>query len=146
MKSVNCPTFKDRIGKEMKDIENLTDIKTFVDGFYGKIRADELLASVFALRIAATEWDKHLHRMYNFWNAVLFGQRTYKGNPFAKHATLPVSAEHFSRWVMLFKATIDEHFQGQVAEETKDRVERMALMFQSKLSYLKLGNDFSPLV
>ena len=120
----------------MKDIEDLEDIKTFVDAFYAKIRADELLAPVFALKIASSEWDKHLQRMYNFWNTVLFFQRSYKGNPFSKHTQLPIEYQHFTQWILLFETTIDEHFKGDKANEVKSRANKMASMFLSKLAYL----------
>lgn len=130
----------------MNDIEDLEDIKYFVDTFYGKIRADELLAPVFALRIHTDHWQVHLNRMYDFWNTVLFFQRAYKGNPFPKHVGLPIEAKHFQQWTTLFKATIDEAFTGPRAEETKNRVDKMALLFMRKLDYLKNNPDFTSIM
>ena len=49
----------------MKDIAGKDDIKIFVDKFYEKIREDETLGPVFALRIPAENWPKHLERMYS---------------------------------------------------------------------------------
>ena len=113
----------------MRDIENIEDIKLFVDEFYTKIREDKLLAPVFEMRIEPGGWEKHLNRMYDFWNTVLFFQRSYKGNPFSKHANLPIEEEHFSRWTSLFKTVIDSNFKGPCAEETKRRVDKMARLF-----------------
>lgn len=129
----------------MKDIEDLEDIKIFVNGFYNKVQTDELLAPVFAKRIENNDWGRHLSRMYDFWNTVLFFQRAYKGNPFPKHVGLGATPKHFARWTFLFKETIDSHFEGTVAEETKNRVDKMAALFMSKLEYMDKNPGFKPL-
>lgn len=117
----------------MTDITSAADIKIFVDSFYSKIRADQLLGPVFALRIPDEQWGQHLNKMYGFWNTVLFFERDYKGNPFAKHIGLPVENAHFQQWVSLFHQTIDEHFNGDRADETKRRARNIAMMFMAKL-------------
>lgn len=121
------------------DIATREDIILFVDEFYGKVRQDELLGPVF--NDVITDWKLHLDKMYRFWNAVLFGAAGYKGNPFAKHAPLPVGAIHFDRWLDLFRQTIDSHFAGEMATDTKTRAAVMAAMFIHKLSNMKGGAD-----
>lgn len=116
----------------MKDIEGLADIKLFVDEFYTKVRKDELIGPVF-LAVITGDWQPHLDRMYAFWNAALFNVPGFKGNPFAKHMPLGISQEHFDRWLVLFAKTINEHFEGPMAEDAKNRAELMAVMFVSKL-------------
>ena len=76
----------------MRDIEGLDDIRFVVYEFYIQVRQDALLSPVFALRIA--DWQPHLDTMYRFWNAALFGVREYVGNPFVKHAELPIDGPH----------------------------------------------------
>ena len=120
----------------MKDIENIADIQLFVDEFYDKVRGDELIGPVFAAVISG-DWQPHLDRMYAFWNAALFGVPGFKGNPFAKHAPLPIAPEHFDRWLELFSITINDHFKGPMAEETKHRAGLMAAMFVYKLTKVK---------
>ena len=119
----------------MKEITGLEDIRLFVNEFYGKVREDELVGPVFANVI--TNWQPHLEKMYAFWNAVLFGAPGFKGNPFAKHAPLPIAPEHFGRWLELFAETIDANFTGPMAEETKQRAGLMAAMFMSKLGKMR---------
>lgn len=116
----------------MKDIEGIKDIQLFVDEFYAKVREDELIGPVFSAVIKG-DWQPHLDRMYAFWNAALFSVPGFKGNPFAKHIPLGISQEHFDRWLVLFAATINEHFEGPMAEDVKNRAELMAIMFVSKL-------------
>ncbi len=115
----------------MRDIENIDDIKTFVDDFYIKVRNDNLLAPVFAARI--TDWQPHLNKMYRFWNAALFQVREYVGNPMAKHSTLPIDGSHFEQWINLFYETLDQYFEGSVTDEAKRRAMIMAHTFYQRI-------------
>ena len=115
----------------MKDIQNIEDIRILVDRFYTKVRADELLGPVFETRIR--DWGPHLDTMYRFWNAALFQVREYVGNPFMKHASLPVDGQHFERWIELFYQTLDENFDGSVAQEAKKRAMIMANTFYNRM-------------
>jgi hemoglobin len=121
------------------DISNFEDIVLFVDSFYSKVNQDELIGPIFDAVI--TDWNPHLAKMYDFWNAVLFGVAGFKGNPFAMHAPLPLQKVHFERWLLLFEQTIDEHFSGALADETKKKAGMMAELFLSKLSYMRGGSD-----
>ncbi|MDP9081043.1 MAG: group III truncated hemoglobin [Bacteroidota bacterium] len=116
----------------MKDIEDIADIKLFVDEFYTKVRNDELIGPVFSAVITG-DWQPHLDKMYAFWNAALFSIPGFKGNPFAKHAPLQISQEHFDRWLELFSATINDHFEGPMTEDAKHRAQLMAALFVHKL-------------
>lgn len=119
----------------MNDITSLDDIKIFVDAFYHKVKVDNLLGPVFNAVIQ--DWNPHLEKMYKFWNAALFGVPGFKGNPFARHAPLPISGPHFERWMDLFTLTIDEHFKGRMAEDVKNRAGLMADMFLKRLEDMK---------
>lgn len=125
----------------MKDITGLKDIQLFVDEFYNKVRKDDLIGPVFDNVI--TDWPPHLEKMYAFWNAVLFGESGFKGNPFAKHAPLPIVQDHFGRWLDLFAETIDANFSGPIAAETKQRAGLMATMFMSKLDRMRSGSGYT---
>jgi hemoglobin len=126
------------------DIQGLADIKLMVDDFYDKVAQDELLAPIFNFRLSAY-WVPHLEKMYTFWNAALFGVKGYMGNPFAKHATLPVEARHFERWLCLFNETVDASFAGPMAEEAKNRALIMAATFARRIQESK-GKDTFTLV
>ena len=117
----------------MNDIETREDVVLMVDSFYEKVKADVLLGPVFS----HLDWPKHLPVMYNFWSSVLLGDRAYFGNPLQKHLLLKINSEHFDRWLKLFKATINEHFAGEKAEETKTRAESIAAVFQYKMGLIK---------
>jgi hemoglobin len=115
----------------MTDIEDISSIQLFVNEFYNKVQRDPLIGPVF--NDVITNWEPHLNKMYAFWNAALFGVPGFKGNPFARHAPLKLKPEYFAQWLLLFRQTIDQNFKGPMAEETKNRAELMAVMFQSKL-------------
>jgi hemoglobin len=115
----------------MRDLEGLDDIRFVVDVFYNKVREDVLLSPVFAMRI--TDWQPHLDTMYRFWNAALFGVREYVGNPFGKHAELPIDGPHFEQWIKLFYETLEKHFEGPVADEAKRKAMIMAHTFYARI-------------
>lgn len=119
-----------------KELIDIDDIKSLVDTFYQKVRSDALLSPVFNERIG-DQWDFHLEKMYRFWQTVLLGEHTYLGSPFPPHATLPITHAHFQQWLNLFKATVDELFTGEKAEETKVRADKIAEMFEARLAYFK---------
>ncbi len=122
--------------KTKKDIESLDDIKILVNDFYDKAKQDELLAPVFFSRITG-DWQPHLEKMYLFWNAALFSEKGYVGNPFSKHATLKISPAHFERWLLLFTQTIDKHFSGNMANDAKWRASVMADNFMRRLASIQ---------
>ena len=113
-----------------KDILNQEDIQKVVDGFYDKVRTNEVIGHYFK----DLDWSKHLPVMYSFWSTIILHQEGYKGNPFEKHLPLPnLKAEHFSQWINLFISTVDELFKGENAEAMKLRASSIAYIFQSKL-------------
>jgi hemoglobin len=122
----------------MADLKDISSIKLLVDAFYTRVRKDDLLGPVFANTIK-DNWQPHLEKMYAFWNAALFGAPGFKGNPFARHAPLPIQPQHFERWLSLFNETVDTHFEGPVAQDAKHRAELMGIMFQAKMSRIKYG-------
>jgi hemoglobin len=124
------------------DIRGLEDIKLLVDTFYDKVAQDQLLAPIFFFRLN-TYWAPHLEKMYAFWNAALFGVSGYQGNPFAKHATMPVEAGHFERWLTLFNDTVDAFFAGPMAQEAKQRALIMATTFQRRIQESKGKNNYT---
>jgi hemoglobin len=120
-----------------KDITSIEDIKLLVDTFYTAVRQDDVLGPVFNGKIG-DQWPKHLDTMYRFWQTILLpGEFTYRGTPFASHINLPINETHFEKWLMLFTQTVENHFEGPVAEEAKMRAGHIASVFQHKLSVLR---------
>ena len=118
------------------DIVNEADIKLLVDSFYEKVNADGLLSPIFN-DLAQVDWQEHLPTMYKFWGALLLRAGTYEGQPWPKHAVLPVNKAHFSRWLALFKETVDEHFAGPKAIEAKNVAASIAGTFQNRMQIIR---------
>jgi len=117
------------------DIHTSADVKRLVDCFYEKVNHDPLLAPIFN-DFAQVDWPEHLPTMYKFWESLLLGSGTYQGAPFPKHMGLPVSQEHFERWLTLFVATVRENFSGPKALEAIGRAASIADTFARRLNVL----------
>lgn len=119
------------------DIASREDIVRLVDGFYAKVREDELLGPIFNV-IAQVDWSAHLPKMYGFWESLLFGRASFKGDPLGVHLALSaratLSSREFGRWVQLFHGTVDELFSGEVAEGAKFRAARIAITMQTHIA------------
>lgn len=82
-------------------------VDAFVDAFYARVQADELIGPLFAARIA--DWAPHLVRMKAFWRSVLLNSGEYSGNPMRMHAQISGLEElHFTRWLELFYGTLQD--------------------------------------
>lgn len=126
------------------DIQKLDDVKLLVDTFYGHVQQDELIGPIFNSKLEG-HWPEHLEKMYTFWQTILLEEYTYRGRPFPPHAQLPIEAEHFERWLQIFDQTVDDLFEGPVAEEAKSRGRKMAALFQVKLDHIR-QSPFKPLL
>lgn len=124
------------MSQPLPDISTEADIKLLVDAFYDKVNQDALLSPVFNDH-AQVNWDQHLPVMYQFWSSVLLGTATYSGQPFHKHAFLPVDQAHFAQWLLLFHDTLTEHFQGPKAEEAKLRAALIGRNFLNKIRLIR---------
>lgn len=127
-----------------KDIENLEDIKFLVDTFYSKVREEVTIGPIFK-DVIGNNWEKHLDKMYRFWQTILLDEIAYSGSPFLAHAKLPIHKEHFDIWLQLWKDTLTANFTGQKSTDALWRAERMAEMFQYKLDYMR-NNNTTPLI
>ncbi|MBS0365340.1 MAG: group III truncated hemoglobin [Proteobacteria bacterium] len=99
-------------------------IERLVRGFYARVRADALLAPVFASKIS--DWEPHLRTMFSFWSSVTLMSGDYHGQPMAKHLALGVDGRHFDRWLELFGETARELCPPQAAERFVMLAQRIA--------------------
>ena len=114
-----------------KEISDAADIRLLVDTFYNRAKNDDLLAPIFANRF-------HIHGialepLYAYWESVLVDEDVQVEIPFPKHADLPLTHQHFDRWLSLFHQTVDDLFVGAVAEKAKFRAIRMSEIFRYKM-------------
>jgi hemoglobin len=115
---------------ENHDINNEADIRNLVNTFYGKVRQDELLAPVFET-VIGDQWDHHLERMTDFWSTLLLYTKKFSDDPLTKHLPLALTKDHFDRWLLLFQGTVDDLFQGQIAENAKKRAYSIARIMKA---------------
>ncbi len=119
------------------DITYPEDVRQLVDTFYEKVRRDEVIGYIFN-EVAQVNWPEHLPRMYAFWEFLLLGSDTYRGNPLEKHWHVhdkePFTPEHFDRWVALFREAADDLFAGPKAEDAKFRAYAIAETWKPKFS------------
>ena len=118
------------------DIQSHEDIQQMVDHFYAKVLKSDLLAYIFN-DIAKVNWERHMPVMYAFWSSILLDEQTYVGNPMIKHIALskhtPMTHLEFGAWLALFRETVDELFEGHVANEAKSRAEQIARLMEYKI-------------
>jgi hemoglobin len=130
----------------MHDIKNRADIVLLVDEFYKKALVDPSIGPVFHAGIDMTHWEEHRDRIVDFWETVLLGATSYRGNPFSKHMHLPLEARHFDAWFKYFKETVGELFKGEKANEIIDRADKMSVMFSSKLKHIRENKSWKPIL
>ena len=99
-------------------------IERLVRRFYEAVRADGLLAPIFAAHI--TDWEPHLQRMFAFWSSVALMTGRYHGQPMAKHMPLAADGRHFDRWLQLFEETARRECPPAAAEHFIERARRIA--------------------
>jgi hemoglobin len=119
------------------DIADQRDVARLVNLFYDRVRADDLLGPIFD-DVARVDWATHLPRMYDFWESVLFARASFKGDPLFVHRELarrtPLTARGFDRWLELFHATVDDLFEGTVADHAKQSAARIAMTLQNNIA------------
>lgn len=120
----------------MKAIENKTDIELLVNSFYQKVQQDPEIGYFFN-KVANVNWEKHLPKMYQFWETLLLGKISYKGNPMAVHFPVnrvsPIKKVHFDRWLQLWEQSINENFSGDAAEMAITKAKNIASLMSYKM-------------
>lgn len=119
----------------MKDLKTTQDIELLVNAFYEKVKTSEI--GFFFNDLAQVNWEKHLPKMYIFWESVLFATVKFDGNPMGAHYLInelaAMEKRHFETWLKLWKQTIDENFSGEIAESAKTKAENIANLMAYKM-------------
>ncbi|WP_294205209.1 group III truncated hemoglobin [uncultured Chryseobacterium sp.] len=120
----------------MKKLETRQDIEHLVNSFYDKVVRDGTIGFFFN-DVAKVNWDSHLPKMYSFWESILFGQMTYKGNPMGAHFPInefqAMEKRHFERWLELWISTIEENFTGENADMAVYKAQNIAKLMAFKM-------------
>lgn len=121
----------------LKDIESRQDVFNLVDTFYVKIRAHERLGPIFNKSIK--EWPEHLEKLTDFWESQLLFTKRFRGNPQEAHIKVDkqeggtITNEHFGLWLNLWFETVDELYQGELAERAKHNARKMSTFLYLKM-------------
>ena len=119
------------------DVQTREDVEALLRRFYGKAFHDDLLAEPFA-DLCSRGLDEHLPVMCDFWETVLFRAGLYRRNALHAHWRLhhqiPLAAEHFVRWLTLWNSTIDQMYQGPIADHAKTQAARIATAMHRRLT------------
>ena len=119
----------------MKDITTKEDFQLLVNTFYDKVKASEI--GFFFTDLAKVNWEKHLPKMYIFWESVLFASVKFEGNPMGVHYPINEMAamekHHFNTWLKLWKETVDLLFSGETADSAKNKAENIANLMAYKM-------------
>ena len=123
-----------------KELQTAEDIHFLVDEFYTKVKADPFIGPIFNESLAG-KWDMHHEKLYRFWNTVLFQRPGYFGDPALIHFDLKIESIHFDHWLKLWAETIDENFEGLIADRAKCRGKSMATTFMAKIKKQSIENQ-----
>lgn len=116
----------------MKHIKSREDINEIIRKFYGQVRDNDILGPIFTKAIPEEEWDFHMEKITDFWDSAVFGSMSFKGNPATSHVNLDqknnykITQEHFAIWLNHWNETINENYEGEIAENMKMRARKMA--------------------
>ncbi|MEU4768410.1 group III truncated hemoglobin [Actinosynnema sp. NPDC023794] len=112
-----------------RDLTGRDDALAVVTEFYRRAFDDGLLGPVFR-DVARLDLAEHLPVIADFWDTVLFRAGTYRRNLLRVHLDLherfPLTTAHFTRWLALWAATVDDLFTGEKADLAKSQAERIA--------------------
>ena len=75
--------------------------------------------------------------MYIFWQALLFADVKFNGNPMGAHfpinEKMAMEKHHFETWLSLWKSTVDQLFSGKIAKSAKSKAENIASLMSYKM-------------
>lgn len=124
----------------MRDIETKEDIDELVKLFYDKLFEDDLLKEIFENTVR-DHLDKHIDLVSQFWDSILLDIFEYKNNVIEKHISadrlFTLKKREFDRWLLLWKASVDELFKGEKAELAKSRTTSIADLMLYKLEFIR---------
>ena len=132
------------------DIQNRDDVFLLVNEFYIKVRKDPILGPFF--NNAIKDWDTHIDHLTTFWESSLFMtkklEQRYKGNPLEVHVKVDnennhsITELHFGIWLNLWFATLDDLFEGEIAENAKRRARKMGTFLYLNIFQARQDSSF----
>ena len=116
------------------EIQSRIEVDFLIREFYKRIRVHAELGPIFNRLVE--DWEIHLIHLSDFWEMILLqtGPGAGKFNPVKVHREVDKSVDHsieqahFGHWLELWFSTLDQYFEGELAEFAKEHARRMAHM------------------
>ena len=118
----------------------MKDVQFLVDKFYGTVREDPFIGSIFNSRLSG-RWEMHHLKLYRFWHTILLRRPDYFGDPVPMHFNMNIDEKHFDQWLKLWINTVDAYFEGEIAERAKLRGRTIAAAFLTKIKKAESGTQ-----
>ena len=119
-----------------QDLDSPERIHRFIDAFYARVLADEVLAPIF-LDVAAIDLDRHLPHIRAYWEKLVLGREGYRRHTMnihrALHAKQALQPGEFARWLSLFEQTLDAMHAGPMTERGRSIARAIAQNMQNSL-------------
>lgn len=120
----------------MTDIQTREDLHLLMSEFYKKLLSNDKISFIFT-DVAKIDLAPHLLDLVDFWEQILFDTGSYRKNVLQIHQDvnqkIKLSSAHFAIWFQYLNATIDENFEGQIAENIKTRALSIATVMKIKM-------------
>ncbi len=118
------------------DLDSEENICTFVDAFYSKVLADEVLKPIF-IDGAKINLRTHKAIIVSYWKKLLLGDKSYNRHTMnihrAVHKDSPFTEEAFKRWLYLFIQTAEENCRGPFSQRAVNIASSIAKNMQGSL-------------
>lgn len=122
-----------------RDIENREDLKKLMATFYERLLVQDEFKYIF-FEVAKIDILHHLDIIVDFWDSALFHAQSYKRNTLQKHLDIHMdhrlTTQHFDDWLKCFNDTVDDLYEGQVANNAKVRALSIANVITMKINDL----------
>lgn len=122
-----------------QDISSRKDIHFIITEFYKKLIADENMLPFFEAIIKKHHLEEHIETITDFWQDILLYTSKYSSNVMQKHLDfneeITFKKEHFTTWLSYLTKSIDDSFEGQNAQNMKDRARSIAMVMQVKMKH-----------
>jgi len=88
-------------------------IEACVEDFHMRAFGDPVLSRLFLGVVPNI--PEHLRMVCDFWSHALLATGRYPGSPFPAHLNLSLDAEHFERWIALFREAARQTLPASIA-------------------------------
>ena len=118
------------------DMDSRANIERFVDLFYERMLADEILAPIF-VDVAEIDLAVHLPHIKDYWCKLMLREQGYQRHTMNIHRQLhgkrALREEDFERWLEFFVTTVDANFQGPYAQRARQVAASIAANMKKSL-------------